>query len=263
MTADLTPERAADELAAVSQESGRGDEPAREIPADELAEARRIVCAAVATDKTTSTRPEKALDLLLAEYDERGRERDAARAEVERLHDERAELLHSLRESHEEQERMAKSLRYLRAEVERLHTWAGLMSLLDEHYPADVMTGESGDPGPRIVALTREVERLRDLRRQLWQTFGRPDGAGMDVELVEAAHDWRRSSLDRGTELERLRAEVQRQRAELVKLDGVAGELNAATDQLDELRARARRIADHDPRPEAAGAALRILGPGS
>lgn len=46
-------------------------------------------------------------------------------------------------------------------EVERLHTWAGLMSLLDEHYPPDVVTGESGDPGPRIVALTRELAGQR------------------------------------------------------------------------------------------------------
>lgn len=51
--------------------------------------------------------------------------------------------------------------RTLLTEVERLHSWAGLMSLLDEHYPADVFTGDSDDPGPRIVALTREVERLR------------------------------------------------------------------------------------------------------
>lgn len=65
------------------------------------------------------------------------------------------------------------------------------------------------------------------------------------------------------SENERLRVEVQRQRAELVQFDGIAGELNEATDQLDELRARARHIAEHDPRPEAAGAALRILGPGS
>lgn len=41
-------------------------------------------------------------------------------------------------------------------------TWAGLLSILDEHYPADVfMGGEGSDPGPRIVALAREVAQLR------------------------------------------------------------------------------------------------------
>lgn len=45
-------------------------------------------------------------------------------------------------------------------EVERLRSWAGLMETLDEHYPADVFTGTSGDKGPRIIALTREVDRL-------------------------------------------------------------------------------------------------------
>src|SRR5438445_12570460 len=52
-------------------------------------------------------------------------------------------------------------LECLTAEVDRLHSWAGLMSLLDEHYPAEVFTGSSGDPGPAIVFLTREVNELR------------------------------------------------------------------------------------------------------
>jgi hypothetical protein len=47
------------------------------------------------------------------------------------------------------------------AEIERLHTWEGLMSLLDEHYPAEVFDGSSGDPGARIVASTREIAQLR------------------------------------------------------------------------------------------------------
>lgn len=49
----------------------------------------------------------------------------------------------------------------LRAERDRLHSWAGLMSLLDEHYPADVFTGRSQDVGPQIIALIREIDRLR------------------------------------------------------------------------------------------------------
>lgn len=49
----------------------------------------------------------------------------------------------------------------LRAEHYRIHSWAGLMQLLDDLYPAGVFSGESGDPGPRIVALIRENDNLR------------------------------------------------------------------------------------------------------
>jgi hypothetical protein len=49
----------------------------------------------------------------------------------------------------------------LRTERERLHSWAGLMALLDEHYPVDIFTGASSDPGPTIIVLIREVDRLR------------------------------------------------------------------------------------------------------
>jgi hypothetical protein len=51
----------------------------------------------------------------------------------------------------------------LRAERGRIHSWAGLMTLLNEHYPEDVFVGDgrSGDPGPVIVALLRENDRLR------------------------------------------------------------------------------------------------------
>lgn len=54
----------------------------------------------------------------------------------------------------------------LQIEVERLHTWDGLMSILDEHYPPDVFVGGSADPGPRLIALMREVERLRAMERR-------------------------------------------------------------------------------------------------
>jgi hypothetical protein len=47
-------------------------------------------------------------------------------------------------------------------ELDRLHTWPGLMSLLDEHYPADVQLGPDDEPGPRILALVREIDHLRE-----------------------------------------------------------------------------------------------------
>lgn len=53
---------------------------------------------------------------------------------------------------------LAKQRDGARAEVAKLHSWPGLMSLLDERYPPEVFDGSSGDEGPRIVALVREVE---------------------------------------------------------------------------------------------------------
>ena len=58
-----------------------------------------------------------------------------------------------------------KKMRELEREVERLHSWAGLMELLDEHWPEDIFpTLEDDidrDTGPRLVSLLRWVERLR------------------------------------------------------------------------------------------------------
>lgn len=49
-------------------------------------------------------------------------------------------------------------------EIERMHSWDGLMRLLDEHWPADIfptLAGTDGrDPGPRIVSLLRWVGAL-------------------------------------------------------------------------------------------------------
>lgn len=39
-------------------------------------------------------------------------------------------------------------------------SWDGLLEILETHYPESVFTGESGDPGAHIIALTRAVERL-------------------------------------------------------------------------------------------------------
>jgi hypothetical protein len=50
-------------------------------------------------------------------------------------------------------------------ELERLHTWQGLIELLDEHWPEDIFPtepdSETRNPGPRVVSLLRWVERLR------------------------------------------------------------------------------------------------------
>lgn len=73
------------------------------------------------------------------------------------------------------------AIRDLLAEVDRLHSWDGLMSLLDEHYPADIFTGSSGDDGPRIIALTREVDRLKAERDRLLAVLERTQNKVADL----------------------------------------------------------------------------------
>lgn len=48
-----------------------------------------------------------------------------------------------------------------KAGADHFRNWDGLLSILDEVYPADVFTGVSGDPGPRIIVLLREINALR------------------------------------------------------------------------------------------------------
>ena len=56
-------------------------------------------------------------------------------------------------------------------ELDRLHSWAGLMSLLDEHWPETIfptmVDDPARDPGPRIVSLLRQIDRYRDLEKGL------------------------------------------------------------------------------------------------
>jgi hypothetical protein len=51
------------------------------------------------------------------------------------------------------------------AEISHLHSWDGLMSLLDEHWPQSIfpttLDHPARDPGPRIVSLLRWVDNLR------------------------------------------------------------------------------------------------------
>ena len=97
----------------------------------------------------------------------------------------------------------------LLGELERLSSWDGLMSVLDEHYPADVFNGSSGDPGARIVVLVREIDRLRAALRKHgthawtchhnpaaswsgpcscgWAEIEKESGLGPDADRVKAA----------------------------------------------------------------------------
>lgn len=59
----------------------------------------------------------------------------------------------------------------LRAEARRLHTWDGLMSLLDEHWPEAILPTLPDEPardaGSRIVSLIRWIEMLHTETRRL------------------------------------------------------------------------------------------------
>ena len=86
------------------------------------------------------------------------------------------------------------------AEIERLHTWDGLMSLLDEHWPETILPTlpdeAARDAGSRIVSLIRWVEMLHTEQKQLRARHG-----SAPLTLAQAAghlHDWARD-LDDGT----------------------------------------------------------------
>lgn len=61
--------------------------------------------------------------------------------------------------------------------------WNGLLTILDTHYPPDVFTGESGDAGPRLIVLTRELSRLRAENERLWRKL-------VIEEEEEESYDW-------------------------------------------------------------------------
>lgn len=77
----------------------------------------------------------------------------------------------------------AYDIRAMLREIDRLHTWGGLMWLLDLYYPPDVFDGSSGDPGPRIVVLTREIDRLRADNESLLARIGQAYVDGVEARL--------------------------------------------------------------------------------
>jgi hypothetical protein len=89
--------------------------------------------------------------------------------------------------------RDTEELSELPADAVRLYpgTWAGLLQILDDHYPADIFVGgDTADPGPRIVALSREVARLRGIEkraREVKAAVPEPGKAAGPVVLKRAA----------------------------------------------------------------------------
>lgn len=96
----------------------------------------------------------------------------------------------------------------LRAELERLYSWAGLLELLDEHWPEDIFPtepdSETRDPGPRIVSLLRWVERLR---------------AELEVQRVLAA-EFDQVAAEKVAELNRVATAIEAERDKVRNADG-------------------------------------------
>lgn len=60
-------------------------------------------------------------------------------------------------------------------EIEYLHAWKGLMSLLDEHWPEDVIDGTSGDAGPKLVVALRKIADKDKEIEELKEIIGDPN----------------------------------------------------------------------------------------
>ena len=78
----------------------------------------------------------------------------------------------------------------LLGEVERLHTWAGLMELLDEHWPADIWPMLEDDlrldAGHRVTSAMRWIDQLRTERDALAATVARTQEALRRVRSIGA-----------------------------------------------------------------------------
>ena len=102
-------------------------------------------------------------------------------------------------------------LESLAEERARLHSWDGLMSLLDEHYRESTFPtlpdDDARDPGPRIVSLIRHLDAARvenaELRREVNDLSGVQVRADELEAKLYAAHD----------ELGSVRGELAQERA--------------------------------------------------
>lgn len=155
-------------------------------------------------------------------------------------------------------------------------TWQGLQRILADRYPDDIFTGESGDPGPQLLAALREVERLRDFKAAYDESarayevlrqdaIKREEGLLAEVDRLKQEHeelaDWNEDLHDK---LESLRAENERlttvptpephvrmSRDEFYRREAELKRLRAANELLEDANERlATDVWMTDPDPE-------------
>lgn len=88
-----------------------------------------------------------------------------------------------------------RDLRLLLAELDRLHTWEGLMSLLDRHWPEDLFPKrhdiDESDPGPCVVSLLRWLDELQTDNRRIADVV--TENAELHYKLAETRREWARA----------------------------------------------------------------------
>lgn len=83
----------------------------------------------------------------------------------------------------------------LEAALDRLHSWGGLMELLDGHWPEDVFGAKDPredrrDPGPRIVSLLNWLDREKAKAAELEAVVARVEALANEWSLaVSHSHD--------------------------------------------------------------------------
>lgn len=107
------------------------------------------------------SKPTADFETRLKGIEERHRAIAASEAVADRQTADMAWLLDALRHMTESWETAEQAIK----ENERLHSWGGLLSLLDEHWPEDVFPDRTGKPardtGPRLVAAIRRAEKAK------------------------------------------------------------------------------------------------------
>ena len=92
---------------------------------------------------------------------------------------------------------LATSHEALREQLRATQTWDGVMAFLDREYPPDVFDGSSGDPGPRIVVLMRELRATQTERDELRHGYDVLHGWWQEAVQAKSAAEGRVETLTR------------------------------------------------------------------
>ena len=89
--------------------------------------------------------------------------------------------------------READELARLRGELDRLHSWQGLLSLLDEHWPEDIFAtladDAQRDTGPRLIAALRRADAAESDAASLRERVGAERAAIAADALIQLHSD--------------------------------------------------------------------------